>query len=112
MPYDGTISAQRYRDILKNQLLPSIQQLNLQLGYPFHQGLAKPHAARTAKAWIPKKLYSCAELGSEFTGHHSYGGFVAKVKKEVRQTKQRDNQQLKRIICEECKKFEFLSASD
>ncbi len=74
---EGRMDGAMYREILANNLLPSVRALKMGRGWVFQHDNDPKHTARASKEWLRKKHFKVPEWPSSlqtWTSYKTYGG--------------------------------------
>lgn len=93
---DGTVNAEKYIDILENNLLPSIERLPLPFGeYIFQQDSAPCHTAKKVKNWMSENGIPLLDWVASSPDLSPIETLWGEMKKELRKNPARTKEELR-----------------
>ena len=102
---EGTISAERYVQVLEQHMLPSKQRLFQRRPCLFIQDNAKPHSACVITAWLRSKRVRVLDWPACSPDLSLIENVSCIIKRKIRQWRPRTVEQLKSYIKQEWEKF-------
>lgn len=98
---DGIVNAEKYINILKSHLLPSIERFPLPFGdYIFQQDFAPCHTAKKVKAWMAQKRIPVLNRIASSPDMSPIETLWQEMKKELRKNPARTKEELRNRLQE------------
>ncbi|KAF2345194.1 hypothetical protein FHG87_024050 [Trinorchestia longiramus] len=98
---EGTMNDRKYREILKEQLLPSARLLELKHGGKFQQDNDPKHTANETKEWLRMKKINILEWPSQFPDMNPIENLWRELKLKIQKRGPNNIIELKEICIEE-----------
>ena len=98
---DGKMNAQKYKQILRENLMSSVESLELPSDYIFQQDNNPKHTAKSTKNWLSENNFNVFQLPSQYLDLNPIGNWWRFLKIQIRRRKPVNINNLKTICQEE-----------
>ncbi|XDV44771.1 hypothetical protein PO909_013011 [Leuciscus waleckii] len=102
---EGRMDGAMYREILANNLLPSVRALKMGRGWVFQHDNDPKHTARATKEWLRKKHLKVLEWPSQSPDLNPIENLWRELKVRIAQRHPRNLKDLEKVCMEECAKI-------
>ncbi|XDV53002.1 hypothetical protein PO909_021618 [Leuciscus waleckii] len=102
---EGRMDGAMYREILANNLLPSVRALKMGRGWVFQHDNDPKHTARATKEWLRKKHIKVLELPSQSPDLNPIENLWRELKVHIAQRQPRNLKDLEKVCMEEWAKI-------